>query len=172
MKLDDLLLYLKNKYPDRTNDFFDGAIEALSVTTRQVNKYINSLKIKIPRYQKVSATKRVCPTCGTEFIAKGKKIYCKITCSSAKKKAKKERKRLRKRGKRVPKWVDMHKITEIYDKKPDGYEVDHIIPLNHPNVCGLHVPENLQYLTKEENRIKKNSWDGTIENNSWRNLLK
>ena len=35
---------------------------------------------------------------------------------------------------------------------------------------GLHVLSNLQYLTPKENYKKRNKWDGTIENNGWRNL--
>jgi len=50
----------------------------------------------------------------------------------------------------------MNKIKEIYLNCPDGFEVDHIIPLTNDMVCGLHVPCNLQYLSVYENRSKSN----------------
>ncbi len=56
----------------------------------------------------------------------------------------------------TPKWADVGKIKEMYDNRPDGYEVDHIIPLLGKDVCGLHVEANLQYLTVAENRSKSN----------------
>lgn len=59
---------------------------------------------------------------------------------------------------RTPKWASTEKIKEFYRNRPDGYEVDHIIPLQGDLVCGLHVENNLQYLKAEENRSKSNKF--------------
>jgi hypothetical protein len=63
-----------------------------------------------------------------------------------------------------PPWVDWKAIRRIYAQcarvtADTGVEhhVDHIIPIKGKNVCGLHVPWNLQILPGAENRRKSNT---------------
>lgn len=39
-----------------------------------------------------------------------------------------------------------------------GETVDHEIPLNHPRVCGLHVPWNFKIVPRRTNEVKNNAW--------------
>lgn len=66
----------------------------------------------------------------------------------------------------VPKWLTRSQKDEIdfiYATAKDAtllsgdkHEVDHVIPIAGENVCGLHVPWNLQVLPMEMNRAKRN----------------
>lgn len=71
-----------------------------------------------------------------------------------------------KKLKAVPKWLsdkDKKSIKAIYKLARElsllsdtNYVVDHIVPLQGDNVCGLHVPWNLQVITAIENLKKGN----------------
>ena len=65
------------------------------------------------------------------------------------------------KNRQTPSWVDLDKIKEVYLNCPDGFHVDHIIPLRGIKASGLHVATNLQYLPAKENMSKRNlyGWD-------------
>jgi 5-methylcytosine-specific restriction endonuclease McrA len=66
----------------------------------------------------------------------------------------------------TPKWITAEQkqaMRELYLSAQrltkltgERYVVDHIVPLINPDVCGLHVPWNLQVMTQEENLKKSN----------------
>lgn len=64
----------------------------------------------------------------------------------------------------TPKWANLATIEEMYNQKmllnngSNLYHVDHIIPLNHPLVCGLHVETNLRIISKNDNEKKNNKF--------------
>jgi hypothetical protein len=68
--------------------------------------------------------------------------------------------------KRTPCWLtkdQKDQIAQVYALRNKmqatfglDYEVDHIVPLMGENVCGLHVPWNLQILEKSLNKSKYN----------------
>lgn len=78
-------------------------------------------------------------------------------------------KRYASKVKATPKWLSEGQLAEIkvfYDeaarltlKTGVKHQVDHVIPLLNDRVCGLHVPWNLQVLTKSQNQAKGNRFD-------------
>lgn len=67
-----------------------------------------------------------------------------------------KRKYVADKGKRTPAWADLKAIVDFYKGCPVGFHVDHIYPLRGKFVSGLHVIENLQYLSAVENQRKNN----------------
>ena len=65
-----------------------------------------------------------------------------------------------------PQGVECKEMLEIYKKRAilnkkygkNKYSVDHIIPLKHKYVCGLHNINNLRIITTEENLKKSNKF--------------
>lgn len=67
--------------------------------------------------------------------------------------------------KATPAWADRAAILAVYAEaerltRETGvpHHVDHIVPLKHPLVCGLHVGTNLRAIPASENRAKGNRW--------------
>ena len=89
--------------------------------------------------------------------------------SAGKARAKRERAIRRRRSKQAtPTWLtpeQKQQIVDIYEHMRDcravtgeEYHVDHIVPLRGEDICGLHVPWNLQVLPAYVNIAKSNSF--------------
>ena len=70
----------------------------------------------------------------------------------------------------TPAWANKAAIAAIYREakrltKETGvpHHVDHVYPIKHPLVCGLHVETNLQILRASENQRKSNSFQPVQE---------
>lgn len=66
----------------------------------------------------------------------------------------------------TPAWADLDAIEEFYHAAKSltletgiPHVVDHVIPLRGKTVCGLHVENNLQVITKAANLEKGNRFD-------------
>ena len=78
----------------------------------------------------------------------------------------KEAKRRASKLRATPKWANLSKIEGLYklaryltEEHGRQVHVDHIVPLQNPLVCGLHVEDNLQLLFAEDNLSKSNSFE-------------
>lgn len=65
----------------------------------------------------------------------------------------------------IPGWADVEKIDAVYRAARHlsltagiSHSVDHIVPIKHPLVCGLHCEANLQVLTRSQNSSKGSRW--------------
>ena len=85
--------------------------------------------------------------------------------------AAKEAKRRAKKFNATPNWLTPEHLAEIetiYEYARNlGYHVDHIIPLNNPKVCGMHVPWNLEAIPSIENIKKSNNFEENYFGGIW-----
>ena len=63
-------------------------------------------------------------------------------------------------------WANREQIKAFYLKartrtmeSGNRHVVDHIVPLQHPLVCGLHVPANMRIIASRANAVKNNRFD-------------
>jgi len=59
----------------------------------------------------------------------------------------------------IPGWADLEAIAKFYSNCPQGMHVDHEVPLQGKLVSGLHVLENLKYLSATDNCSKGNKFE-------------
>jgi 5-methylcytosine-specific restriction endonuclease McrA len=70
-----------------------------------------------------------------------------------------QRKREARKLRATPTWANEVALQAVYaEAARTGLQVDHIVPLRSPLVCGLHWEGNLQLLTAAENARKNNHW--------------
>lgn len=136
----------------KTKKIVDNVFEKSATTVRFKTRVLNTFKVKncykcnkiykldyfdnnITRSDKKQS---LCIFCKSEWINDNKSYYSAI-----------------KHNQKISKYF-YSEILNIYNNCPPGNEVDHIIPLNGSNICGLHVPWNMQYLPWKENRKKSN----------------
>lgn len=67
----------------------------------------------------------------------------------------------------TPSWADLTAVLDIYlcaaliRRQGGDVEVDHIVPVNHCYVCGLHCEDNLRICDRHVNHAKSNHhWPG------------
>ena len=139
---------------------FINRLAYLNGTSTNKHQY-NSMANKIKKIEEKNKTKYAfCRVCGNLYCREvfgGGTAFCSKPCENAYDSARSCRIK-----KRMPKWITVDQISQMalmHLNCPESDDVDHIVPLNHEKVSGLHVPWNLQHLEHEENMKKGNSFE-------------
>jgi len=130
-------------------------------------------KQSMPTQPQILKFCKICRVCQKSIPQKSH--YCGKDCLKVNKKPRNRKhiktyrvNRKRRLRQNKPKWQSWGQIENFITTRPEGFHLDHIIPLNHPLVCGLNCIQNFQWLSPKENNIKSNKFDGTTDNISWK----
>lgn len=152
--------------------------KGLGINETTVSRLIKTLwpnkkdKLKICTHLLLKYGLRYCPNCEKvqdleEYSLNsckptGYNTHCKSCCLDTRREYQKQYQATVRASKllRTVSWTNTDKIKDIYNNCPEGYHVDHIIPLQGKLVSGLHVENNLQYLPAKENLAKQNKFTG------------
>ncbi len=161
-KLRDVNYYLKNKeiHNLRSKAYYEENKERLVIIQ---NEYNEGKKDFLKEYRKkYYDDSKYTP----EYRRKYREYYENNKASFMDRAAKRRAAKLN----AVPSWITKEQLAEIKDLYTiaqmfklytgEEYHVDHIVPLQGDNVCGLHVPWNLQVIPAKENLSKSNKHEG------------
>lgn len=162
----------KEKMKEYQRKYLDTQPESRKATCA---KYYENNKDKIAEYRARPEVKaRMAESRRKYYLANKEQFYTKAAEYSKENpdwKAAHCAKRRAKKKQAQPSWANEQYINLFYTLAKEEERrigttvvVDHIIPLQHPDVCGLHCEYNLQLLTQSDNCKKGNSFDYSVSN--------
>lgn len=167
IKRDTFYKYMKVILPEKALGKLTAKQQLLKLTTHKYCGKCNTIKVRSEFGKDKSNADTLSSACSSCLLDKSRAYYAANAEKSSQSsmrwardnpeaKRAMDAKRRAAKIQACPAWADLNKIKEIYLNCPEGYHVDHVIPLQGDNVCGLHVETNLQYLTAEDNLRKGN----------------
>jgi len=167
--------WLDKRNPNRRSNIVYGDEHLLEIGVNKRCSKCKQIKL-LEDFNRLSSASdgrgSFCRNCTTLYVRENREMYAKLCRDWSKRNKQKVRAKSAKRRTRklnaVPPWLnnnDKVHIESIYfqslrlrELTGIKYAVDHIIPLQGKNVCGLHVPWNLMPITASENSRKKNKF--------------
>lgn len=155
-KVDEYNRYYRTTYPDKValikKEYRKNNKEKVQAYSRKYN--VDNKDIVVNRNKAYrEANKDKLKIIRQQHIANNKDLYAAYTA-----------KRRALKAQATPSWANEQDIFAVYllasicNTAGMKIEVDHIVPLNSPNVCGLHCESNLQILPSVLNNKKSNKY--------------